>query len=169
MNTTIRRALTTIALTVAMLAAAGPAHATATPVYVEDHTGSAWPVYSAQDYVDRHTGTNIVYGTCRTGYKCVRVYEKTISSSYAGYTCLAGTWCLGRTTAYTRIYLNPQRNSRPYGERIRIATHELGHAFGIGYHSAYCTNVMYGHVRCPDGSLPTYRFTDPQKTILAGH
>lgn len=142
-----------------------------TRVYVEDHTSSYWPVNSSQNFVDQYTGSDIVYGTCQTSYKCVRVYEKYYSKSYSGWTCLPNEWCklTNDTKSYTRIYLNAYRRSYSYNARRNITTHELGHAFGITYHSAYCTNVMYGSVFCSNGSLPSYRFTDPQKTILRQH
>lgn len=143
-----------------------------TPAYVEDHTGAAWPVNYSQGFVDQYTGTDIIYGSCRAGAKCVRVYEFYFDQSISGLTCLPNEYCRfgAAYTDYFRIYLNSYRNNTySYNARRNITTHELGHAFGIGYHSVYCTNVMYGSVFCPDGSLPTYRFTDPQKAILGAN
>lgn len=146
-----------------------PTASSTTTVYVEDHTGSAWPVNCAQNYVDRYTHSNIVYGTCRSGHECARVYEKTISSNYAAYTCPAGWNCLGKVTSYTRIYVNPQRNGKSYGYRLRVITHELGHWRGIIKHNPYCTSLMYYRVTCSNGSLTPFSFTSGERSILSTH
>lgn len=144
--------------------------------YVENHASSSyWPINYTQNWVDQYTGSDLTYGTCPstyTGYKCIRVYERYYSKSYSGWTCLPNQWCkiTNDTRSYTRIYLNQYRRSYSWYARRNIATHELFHGItGNGYHSAYCTNVMYGSVFCSNGSLPAYRFTDYAKSVLRTH
>lgn len=140
--------------------------ASARITWVEDHTGPAWPVSTVVPFVDQYTGSYMRYGACRVGAKCVRVYEKTINSLWGGVTYLSPHPYYSATDTAT-VYVNPQRNGKSWATRRQILTHELGHAMGIWWHSAYCTNIMYSRVNCPDGSLPTYRFGDPQRVRLA--
>jgi len=114
-------------------------------VYVEDHTGSKWPVTVAEPWVDYYTGSVMVYGKCRSGYKCIRVYEKTIRSDWAAVT-------RSTTTGFV-IYINPQRAWWSYTRRLNLIKHELVHAMGYYTHWAYCNDLMYWHTNCPNGSL----------------
>lgn len=144
----------------ALLFTGTPAQA-ATMVYIENHAASVWPVTTGLRYVDGFTSSTAVYARCRTGYRCIKIYEKTIKSSWSAVTYP------GNPT--TIIYLNPTRRGYSWTARRNIVVHELGHAYGIGYHSAYCTNIMWPNVKCPNGTYPTLRFTDPQRAILRTH
>lgn len=135
------------ALTAALILLTGtPALANTTTryVYVEDHTGTAWPVTRAEPYIDQHTSSVMIYGRCRAGHRCIRIYEKTIRTEWAAVTRWT-TW----TNAY--IYVNPQRNNYPYRWRYHIIAHELAHAMGAT-HTTYCS-LMYWRVHCPDGTV----------------
>lgn len=147
-------------LAATLLFTSTPAQAAST-VYIEVHASTVWPITDAIRFVDNYTASTAYLGACRAGYRCIKVYEKTINTSWSAVTYP------GNPT--TTIYLNPTRRTYSWSARRSIVTHELGHAYGITYHSAYCTNVMYANVRCPSGSLPTYRFTDPQRVILKAH
>jgi hypothetical protein len=128
---------------------APPAEASAVRyVYVEDHTGSAWPVTRVEPWVDQFTGSTMIYGRCRAGYKCIRVYERVVRNEWAAVTRNA-------TTATVTIYVNPQRNWYPYGWRFAILAHELVHANGFYWHTSYCS-LMYYAVKCPNGTVSTW-------------
>lgn len=152
------RILVALAALVAGLAVTSPAHA-AGVVYLENRASTSWPVGAAESFVDTYTGTTMVFGTCRAGYRCVRVYERTISSSYAAITY---NWSWG-----SQIYLNPQRRWYSWSAKRSIVAHELGHAFGLWGHNPYCTTVMYGRVFCPNGSVLPLRFSAGERTVLA--
>lgn len=173
MKVKIVRMATAIATGVAAVMIALPSGAEAySRVYVEDHTSSYWPLHSQVDWVDQWAGSDLIYGSCRPGYKCIRVYEVYFSTAYSGLTCLPNQWCrVGASYAsYTRIYLNKYRRSYSWYARRNITAHELFHAVtGNSYHSTYCTNVMYGSVFCGNGSLPSHRFTDYAKGVLRQH
>jgi len=163
-DTAIMRLLA--ALLVAMIAVAlgatpAQAHtATAVPiVWVEDHTGWAWPVTAAEPWVDYYTRSEMRYGACRSGYRCVRVYERTIRSYWSAVTYINSN---GAT-----IYVNPQRNWYPYSWRLNILRHELVHAMGYHYHWPYCTDLMYAKVTCPDGRLAPSYLHQAIRSVLA--
>lgn len=157
------RNLTVFAGVVVAVILSAPLPATAATItYVEDHTGWAWPVRSSQDWVDQYTSSDIRYGACRSGYRCVRVWERTIRSEWAAVTYID-------SPTRVRIYVNPQRTRYPYAARRSIVTHELGHAFGIIVHSSACTDVMYARVFCAGGGVPPYRFSAAQRDILRRH
>lgn len=151
----------------ATLAVPSNAEAAARPVYVDiSGVPSSWATHSAVDWVDQYTGTNMVYGKCHSGYKCIRLRYKTIKSSWAAVTQWGAGGSITCKSCTLTIYLNPQRNGYSSTVKRRIIEHELGHANGIGYESKVCTNVMYGRMFCSNGKLPSHRFTDPQKSIL---
>ena len=130
----------------AVLVPASPA-AAASPVFVEVYANQAyWPVKTGLSVVDTYTSSYLVYGRCRSGYGCIKVYERLINSSYAAITY---NWSWG-----SQIYLNPQRRGYAWNLKARIVTHEGAHARGVYWHNPYCTTVMYGRVTCPNGSWP---------------
>lgn len=134
--------------------------AAATPiVWVDSQVSSTWPVSYSVGVVDAQTYTDMQFGPCRTGVKCIIIREKTIYSAWAAVTYGVGT---SRVT----IYLNPQRRWYSWYAKRSIVTHELGHANGITWHNPYCTSIMYGRVFCPNGSLPPYRWTATELTAL---
>lgn len=153
----IRIALVLGILAGALVACPPHADAAVTRVYVEDHTGSAWPVNAQQNWVDQYAGSDLVYGACRTGYRCVRVWERRgltnpSTGEYATAITYPGYWAT--------IYVNPSSARYPAAARANVIAHEMFHAVtGNGYHSGYCTNVMYRRVFCPSGSIPAHRFT----------
>lgn len=141
----LKSVITTIAI---VLSAIGVSVVTETPasasvntnvIYVEDHTGWAWPVRSTTTWADYLSVSSVRYGTCRSGYRCIRVYEKTIQSSWAAVTYI------DYVSGYTRIYVNPQRNWYSYAKRNSIIHHEMGHAFCLN-HVDIKTNLMYPQV-----------------------
>lgn len=143
------------------LVQAAPAQA-ATVVYVENHASTYyWPVGTAEAFVDQYTGSVIVFGACRSGYRCVKIYERTVRSSWAAVTY---NWSWG-----SQIYLNPQRRWYSWYAKRSIVTHEMGHAFGLLGHNPYCATVMYGGVFCPNGKLPPYYFSPWERSVLARH
>lgn len=161
----MKRIMLVIGLTLAMLIGfVVPASASTRVVYLNWYGSSTWPVGYSAGFVDKYTGSVFRWGSCHSGYKCVTIREKTVNSSWAAVTYGA----VGSYSRYTRvtIYLNPQRRGYGWYTKRSIITHELGHAMGITWHSAYCSNVMYRYVTC-GGTLPTYRFAAPQRTRLA--
>jgi hypothetical protein len=155
----IRYALAVLAVAAAVLVPAGSAQAATRYVYVEDHTGWAWPVTKAEPWVDQFTGSVMIYGRCRSGYKCIRVYERTIRSDWAAVTRNA-------TTMAPVIYVNPQRNWYPYSWRFHILAHELAHANGFLWHTSYCS-LMYYAMRCPDGRYAVMWVSPYIRAVLA--
>lgn len=160
------------AIVVAVLMAAGilsvpsPGHAAARPVYVQTYSvPSSWPVTSSVDWVDRYTGTNMIRGTCRSGYKCIKIRYKTINNSWSAIT-YGDVTCRSCTIT---IYLNPKRSHYHYYTKRSIIDHELGHANGITWHNTRCTSRMYHRVFCPNGSRPPRVFTASEKARLRVH
>lgn len=164
MNRQLARAMIALGLALALSGAfIAPAQATSRTVYVNWYGSNTWPVGYSVGFVDQYTGSTFRWGSCHTGYKCVTIRERTVNSSWAAVTYGA----VGSYSAGTRvtIYLNPQRRYYSWYKKRSIVTHELGHAMGITWHSAYCSNVMYRYVTC-GGRLPTYRFAAPQRSRL---
>ena len=142
MRSPARMLVLVLAMVAALAASPAPSHAATinrNVVYVEDHTGSAWPVHSTTYWADYLSGASVHYGGCRSAYRCIKVYEKTIRSSWAAVTYV--DWSTGRTT----IYVNPTRNWYSYAKRNNIIHHEMGHAFCL-LHTWRHPNLMYPYV-----------------------
>lgn len=158
----MKRIIVMLCLLAGILAVPSPAQAATRVVYVDSYTSRTWPVSASVNWVDYYTGSDMQWGRCRSGYKCIRIREKTIRSSWAAVT-YGDVTC--RTCTVT-IYLNPQRRWYGYYTKRSIIDHELGHANGVTWHSTSCISVMYYRVFCYNGSLPPRRFTAPQRDRL---
>ena len=111
-------------------------------------------------FVDQWTGSRFVHGKCRVGKRCIVVK---IDKTRAKGTAYA-SW-KGSKRERVTIKVNPGRGS---GYMRRLFAHEVGHAMFLP-HSKVRTNLMWPTLHKKDGSLVTFRFTDPQKTVLRRH
>lgn len=142
-------------------------------VYVEDHTGLAWPVSSAYAWVDQYTGSDWVYGTCRQYHVCIRVKQcwfggstcPNASTSWAAYTVRVTSSYYGGLLVTVRV--NTARNGNPYSWRWRYVAHELVHAGGYWQHWPYCTDLMYYRVPCWGTTLPPVYIHAAVRSVLA--
>jgi hypothetical protein len=143
----------------AILVVATPAEAATTrTVWVDVRVNSAWPVARAVSLVDRHTGTALRLGPCRSGVPCIVIREdRSLPRQWAGATYLGTP---------TRIKLNPSRRTRPYAQRLHTLLHELAHARGVYTHNARCTSVMYYSMHCPNGRVAPNTFTAAERLAL---
>jgi hypothetical protein len=150
----------------AVALAPAPAEAATPAVYVEVVVASTWsaPTRDAVNWVDYYTGSNMVLGSCRAGYKCIIVRERLVSSSWAAVTYSAQGWFSSSDRVW--IYLNPQRRGYADWMQRRIIAHEVAHANGVTWHALYCNSIMWRSLYCSNGSLPPWRFTDPMRTRL---
>jgi len=111
-------------------------------IMVENHTGSKWPVKASVLQWDRGTDASIRYGKCRVGAGCVRVYEKRLGKNgTAGNAALVWnpvTMLLNpvKVTLNDSYWLSAH-------QRRQAVQHELGHAFGLNYHSTSRGSAMY--------------------------
>lgn len=143
----IRRLTVLIAtLTAAILLAASPAQAStlgitwnhssghAPYVMVEDHTGWAWPVTAGVS----KWSYGLHYGHCYNS-QCVRVYE--VNWGRNGVVGKTNILYSGTHFVSATIYLNDAYSYLSYSNRLQAATHELGHALGLGHDSYW--DVMH--------------------------
>lgn len=142
-----------------LIGVARPADAATRVVWVNWYGSSTWPVSNSVNWVDYYTGSDMRFGYCHAGYKCITIRERTINSSWSAVT-------YGFGTSRVTIYLNPQRRWYGYYTKRRIIDHELGHANGIYSESYACSNRMYWRVYCSNGKLPPRAFTYGQRLIL---
>lgn len=107
-------------------------------VYVEDHTGTGWPVREATRVWDASTDLSVRYGQCRAHAVCVRVYEGWYGrNGHAADTILAPSGALrGATIRFNDSYRQNAHNRR------QAACHEQGHALGLD-HSPGNGSCMY--------------------------
>lgn len=159
----MKKSLIVVALAlVSVFGISVPAHASGATVYVENHASSAWPVWAGAEYTDQYTGSHFVLGTCRTGYRCVKVYEKEIHSYWVAVTQYPHWPNVDLVT----IYVNPADDGYSYSKKEHTVAHEFGHAMGLYYHSKYCSNIMYSNLTC-NGHLAGWSFSSYAKNILA--
>ncbi len=103
-------------------------------VYVENHTGGAWPVTTMTYAWDSGTDVSARYGPCRPGAGCVKVYECRCGTSRPpGWTDF-GYYPGTRTFAEpVTIHLNDSW-TWTWRNRLQAVCHELGHSLGIVSH-----------------------------------
>jgi hypothetical protein len=163
-------------LAVLVLAAAltpAAAVASVSVTYVEDHTSSAWPVASAYAWVDQYTGSDWVYGSCRAGHRCHKVYQRYFtgtggfSTSWAAITYRYANSYYGSGYSLTITWLNQYRAGQPYSWRWRYVAHELVHAGGYWTHWPYCNDLMYYRIPCWGTTLPPIYLHSAVRTALA--
>jgi len=143
----------------------------AQPVYVEVYANTYyWPVKAGLSVVDKHTGTYLVYGACRAGYRCIRVSER------SGCLWLQEKWrCdwIGATYLWSwgaQLYLNSSHRKDGYTKKVIATAHEGGHTAGLIAHTSTCSDVMQWRLPCwYGGPLPPVRFNSSQSAILATH
>ena len=157
---------------VAALLAPSPSSAVTKIVYVDIKPGALkyWPSKSAVEFVDLYTGSDMRYGACRSGYKCITIRERTFNTSAYRSSWSAVTY--GANTSRVEISVNGNRRYAPYNyntaTKKSIIAHELGHANGLYSHSSSCTNIMYARVFCNESrrTLPPLKFLAADKARL---
>ena len=149
MNKKILAAVVATGAFIGGVGSAAPANASLTlphfashTIMVEDHTGSRWPVRASVLQWDQGTDASIRYGKCIPTAGCVRIYEANLGRNQtAGHTLMS--WYQN-----TRV-LNPVKitmNDSYYlsaHQRRQAVEHELGHSFGLTYHSRSRGSAMY--------------------------
>lgn len=107
-------------------------------VYVENHTGSRWPVRRAAASLDNHSGLHlIVVRRCPAGAQCIKVYEvgnlpgRTVGRARTTWNTATGE--LFTATVYLERRYGVQRG---YDRRLGLVCHELGHAVGLQHTSS---------------------------------
>lgn len=159
-----RAIVVAIVAALAIVGFAQPAQATAPRTYVQV---SVWdrfksPVWNAHVWVDKYTRTDMVYGKCRSGYRCIRIYMDSFRSDWAAVTNISGK------NATIRINTRGSLVSRyGYYGRLSAMKHELGHANGITWHNERCTSIMYWRMTCPNGAYPPSVFTSGERYRLS--
>lgn len=111
-------------------------------VYVEDHTDDRFPVDRYVTAWDHAVKLRLVYGRCRDGAGCARIYVKNMGDNgEAGRTEIGteySTGVRGTTTYLNDLYardvveLDPSQAS---GWLAEVVCHELGHVAGIRGHN----------------------------------
>jgi hypothetical protein len=141
---------------------AGSSSLSSPVVYVEEHVGSRFDSALRQSvsFVDRYTGSDMRFGKCRTGYRCIRVVESNATRGHGAWT----SWTRARKVSEIRLSSTLARKG--WHTRRSIIDHELGHANGAG-HSATCTSRMWPHYRCRNGLLPPRTFSKAERAKLA--
>jgi hypothetical protein len=118
-------------------------------IIVQDHTGAAWPVHEAA----ARWGGLIGVGTCRTGIRCVQVYEvSNLGNRIVG--CTSDCNHIGGNL----VRLSDRYAGIPYSQRLQAIEHELGHIMFL-VHTCKGCGVMEPVV--------TGRFTSPTSIELA--
>lgn len=111
-------------------------------VYVEDHTGDRWPVAAYVAAWDRPLKLRVIYGPCRTGAGCAKVYDRNDGNDGdAGRTGIGaeGSDGVRSTTTYLNDYyadavalaIGRAATARWVAE---VVCHELGHVIGMRQH-----------------------------------
>jgi hypothetical protein len=110
--------------------------------------------------VGQYTGSQLVRGACQPGARCIVVTESGSLPRTFGAVTYPGP------TAY--IELNSTRRGSSAGTRLRIVTHEMGHANGIEWHNPSCVSVMYYALTCHGHPTPL-NFTWSERQVLHQH
>lgn len=135
--------------------------------YIEDHTGSAWPVKDVRAFIDQYTSSGLIYGNCRAGAACIKVYEKEINTNWTAYTFFDAHPNDWNATDVAIINVNPRYAKTSYAVRRNTVAHEIAHAQGVTWHSTVCSNLMWPSSFCPTGKVKPYVFTPAAKLALS--
>lgn len=136
-------------------------HTTHAYWYIEDHTGSAWPVYASQIEWNKSCCVGAYYaGTaCSSSFHCVKAYEGKYSQpcgSAPKWTgCTYVTSESNTTNHISSVYI--QYNDLytiTGGEHRQVACQEQGHAMGMGHNSSL-SSCMFGTTRTDASTVPS--------------
>jgi predicted kinase len=166
---TMRRTLTRVAIVVVALAAllvgavatAQPAQA-ASVVYVDLRVPGTWwgATQYGVAYTDRYTSSTVVWAPCpSSAAQCVIIRSAYIRSDWVAVTYPG--W-------HAYIYVNPYDQWYGFTALANTMAHEYAHTRGVTWHTYTCTNIMFYRLRCSGGALRPWRFTDYQRSVLAG-
>jgi hypothetical protein len=113
-------------------------------VYVEDHSGRAWPVKAAvAKWAVGMVDVHVVYGKCRDQAPCVTVTEDDLSEDIGGQTPMDRGLFSGEMHG-AKVQFNRMYADDPAWWRTAVACHELGHAMGIESHDTGPDSCMAG-------------------------
>lgn len=106
-------------------------------VYVEDHTGWAWPVWEAAGSWDYGTDVSVRYGVCRSGAGCIRVYEGYYGGTgWWGNTALVWYPSTGVITRATVRLNDSYLYAMSAHQRRTVVCHEEGHGLGLPHQNS---------------------------------
>jgi hypothetical protein len=131
-----------VVATPAASAAVAYPHFASRIIMVEDHTGSKWPVKASVLQWDRGTDASIRYGKCRAGVGCVRVYEQRQGKNGKAGSAVLVWNPVTMLLNPVKVTLNDSYWLSAH-QRRQDVQHELGHAFGLNYHSKSLGSAMY--------------------------
>jgi hypothetical protein len=109
-------------------------------VYIEDHTGAAWPVRESQQVWQYGTDLDVRYGACRAGAGCVRAYDGWYGST--GWGSATILWLSNDTIVAATMKFNDYGYKSRH-ERRQATCHEEGHALGDWYHHRFLNSCLY--------------------------
>jgi hypothetical protein len=125
-------------------------------MYLEDHTGTAWPVYASQIEWNKSCCVGAYYaGTqCKSSFHCVKVTEGHFGATgwvrLTTYTVDSNHHFISVKIQYSDSY------SMTAAQHRQTTCHEQGHALGLGHNGSTASCLYYAIL----SSAPKYPTSD---------